>query len=115
LIVNGDIFTFDLFLKLGVKLNVCCKGLNLLQFTFRHGKNPEIINYVVNLGYNLDVDIDPSTTSEQIIYTNDNLTKKEKQQCVLYYLNKILNKPTVDLNYLDNISIEKQNIISDSI
>ena len=56
---------------------------------------------------NLDVDVDPKTSCEQLIYVNQNLNKKQRQQMVLYYLTKVLSKPVIEDNFIDSIEENK--------
>lgn len=92
---NGDLVSFKKLMEYNLNLNVINQkqgGLNLLQYAFRYSKTDELIKHLVDINLNLDVDLDPNTSCEQLIYQNDNLNKKQKQELVLHYLVKILNK-----------------------
>ena len=58
---------------------------------------------LIDLNINLDVDVDPKTSCEQLLYQNDLLNKKQKQQLVLYYLTKLFSKAIIVENYIDNL------------
>lgn len=107
LVNNGDLETFKLFISNNYNMNTTSHklgGLNILQYVFRYSTNQDLIKYVIDLNVNLDIDIDPKTTCEQLIYQNENLNKKQKQQLVLQYLTKILSKPVIVDNFVDNVN-----------
>jgi len=100
---NGDLDTIKLFIDNGLNIGIPNKKLgnmNLLQYAFRESRNEQLIKYLVDLDINLDIDVDPKTTCEQLIYANVNLDKKQKQYLVLYYLTKIFKKPTIVENFI---------------
>lgn len=104
IILNGNVELLKLFIEYGLDINFPSKiGLNSLQYAFKNASNFELIKFMIDQNHNFDVDPDPRTTNEQLIYLNDNLTKKEKQSLVLYYLTKLLNKTAVIENYMDKI------------
>jgi len=76
--------------------------LNMLQYSFKYSPSFELINFMIENETNLETDIDPKMTCEQLIYQNGQLNKKEKQQLVFNYLKKILSKPVVDEKYFDH-------------
>lgn len=109
IINNGDLDMLKVcinhHLNIGLvspKLN----GINLLQYAFRESKSQDLIKYLIDLNVNLDVDVDPRTSCEQLIYMNQHLNKKQKQQLVLNYLTKILNKAEIVEDYMDTVKIE---------
>ena len=58
--------------------------------------------------------MDPKTPSEQLIYMNQHLDRKEKQQLVLYYLTKLLSKPEIIEDFMiSSISESPSEIIED--
>ena len=77
--------------------------MNLLQFAFKESSNEELIKYLISLNVNLDIDIDPKTSCEQLIYMNRHLEKRQKQYIVLQYLTKILKKPVIVENFIDTV------------
>jgi ankyrin repeat protein len=121
LILNGDINLLKLFIDHSIDLNFTIHKLcnfTTIQYAFKYCPNKDMIKYIIDLGINIDSDIDPKITCEQLIYKNDYLTKKEKQQLVLYYLTKLLNKPDIVDNFIDSINqdnkefnLEKSEII----
>lgn len=103
---NGDLPMLELLVKYGLNIGTISQklgGLNILQYAFRESKSPEVIKYIIDLNMNLDVDVDPKTSCEQLIYLNQNMNKKQKQQLVLYYLTKILSKPVIEDNFIDSV------------
>ena len=109
IIKEGDIETFRLFLKNNLVVSLTSQklgGLNLLQYAFKECPNFEFIKDLIDLKITLDVDIDPKTSCEQLLYTNNNFNKKQKQELVLHYLKKVLNMPVVVNDFIDNINTE---------
>ncbi|QKF94400.1 ankyrin repeat protein [Fadolivirus algeromassiliense] len=103
---NGDLPMLQLLVTYGLTIGTVSQklgGLNVLQYAFRESKGTDVIKYIIDLNQNLDVDVDPKTSCEQLIYLNQNLDKKQRQQLVLYYLTKILNKPVVEDNFIDSV------------
>lgn len=100
----GNLELLKLLQNAGMDLNAQSSkcAYTPMQYSFKCAKDLNLIKYLIDVGINIDVDTDPKTSNEQIIYTNDSLQKKEKQQAVLYYLNKTLNKAIVVDNFLDN-------------
>ena len=78
----------------------------MLQYAFKECPNFEFIKDLIDLKITLDVDIDPKTSCEQLLYTNNNFNKKQKQELVLHYLKKVLNMPVVVNDFIDNINTE---------
>jgi len=107
-VTYGNIELIKLLIEYNVDTNFSSSkvfGYNLLQYTFKHSDKPEIIKLIIDNNINLDIDVDPKTTCEQLIYQNEKLVnKRDQQMLVLYYLNKILNKPIVVDNYITSES-----------
>lgn len=104
LITNNDLETLKLCINYNLNMSTISNklgGINLLQFAFKEA-NEDIIKYLIDLNTCLDIDIDPKTPSEYLIYMNKNLDKKQKQLLVLHYLTKLLNKPIIIENFMSN-------------
>lgn len=86
---------FDLY-KANNKIN----NMNFLQYAFKECKNYEIISYLINFNNGNQFDTNNIFSSEQLIYQNRQLSKKEKQQLVFEYLTKLLTKPVVIEDFL---------------
>lgn len=112
IIINGETDLLKLFKNYSIDIASPCQklnGLNPLQYAFRYAPSIEVVKYMIEQDYNIDIDPDPKITCEQLIYQNDNFTKKEKQQLVLMYLTKVLNKPVVFENYMESLIKEDDN------
>lgn len=106
IISRGDLDILKLLVQHNLNLtNVNKKigNMNLLQFAFKESSNEELIKYLISLNVNLDIDIDPKTSCEQLIYMNRHLEKRQKQYIVLQYLTKILKKPVIVENFIDTV------------
>lgn len=106
IINSGDIELLKEFLNHNLNINVVNQklcGLNLLQYSFRYSFSHDLIKFMIDLNSCLDIDVDPKTSCEQLIYQNEHLNKKQKQQLVLHYLMKVLSKAEIIDNYMDNI------------
>ena len=106
IINNGDLETFKLFVDNNFNLGITSSklgGLSVLQYAFRYSADFELIKYIIDLNINLDIDLDPKTSCEQLIYQNEYLNKRQKQQLVLQYLTKILSKAVIVDNFVDTI------------
>jgi hypothetical protein len=108
LIDIGDYDMLKIFIEKGLNISVnTFKNqdglLNLVQFAFMRSPNVDIISYLIDLNISLDVDINSVVSNEHFIYCNRNLSKIQKQQMVLKYLTKILNKPQIIENFMDNV------------
>lgn len=106
IISSGNLEILKMFVAKGLNLaNASQKigGVNILQYSLKESPNPNLISYLINLNTNLDIDIDIRTPSEQLIYLNKNLEKKQKQQLVLQYLTKLLYKPVVVDDFMDSV------------
>lgn len=91
---------YDLKLE---NISVQLGNMNLVHYAFRESSNYELIKYLIELDEFLDVDVKPDTPSEQLIYQNKNLNKQQKQELVLLYLNKLMSKPLVLDNFMDDV------------
>ena len=103
LINNGDLDTLKLLIDNGLNIGTPNKkigNMNLLQYAFKESRSDALSNFLIDLDINLDIDIDPKTTCEQLIYSNNHLDKKQKQHLVLYYLTKIFKKPVIVDNFI---------------
>ena len=108
---NGNLDMFKIFVEHNLNMGLISQKLgsiNLLQYAFKESKNQDLIKYLIDLNINLDVDVDPKTLTEQLIYLNAHLNKKQKQQLVLHYLTKILSKAEIIEDYMDNVKIDEQ-------
>lgn len=104
---NNDLDSLDLLIKYNLNVGIWSAklgGLNLLQYAFKNA-HANIIKYLINLNVCLDIDVDPKTPCEQLIYLNPNLNRKQKQKLVLYYLNKLVNNPSVMNDYVATIKM----------
>lgn len=109
IIKDGDIETFKIFMNNNLVVSLTSQklgGLNLLQYAFKECPNFDFIKTLIDLKITLDVDIDPKTSCEQLLYTNNNFNKKQRQELVLHYLKKVLNMPVVVNDFIDNIGKE---------
>lgn len=109
-IVNkGDLEMLKVFLDHNLNISLTSPKLgivNLLQYAFKESTSQELIKYLIDLNLNLDVDVDPKTSSEQLIYYNTHLSKKQKQELVLLYLTKLLNRPIVIEDFIATMKSE---------
>jgi len=107
IIKEGDIDTFNVLMQNHLNVGLVSQklgGINLLQYAFRECPNSTFINFLIDQKITLDVDIDPKTSCEQLLYLNQNLTKKEKQELVLNYLKKVLSIPVIVDNFIDSLN-----------
>lgn len=107
IIKDGDIEIFNILMTNGLNVALVSQklgGVNLLQYAFRECPNCAFINYLIDQKITLDIDIDPRTSCEQLLYLNNNLTKKEKQELVLNYLKKVLSIPVIVDNFIDSLN-----------
>jgi ankyrin repeat protein len=120
-IASGDLELFMMFESycLSNSLPVVKSGLNILQYAFCESPNIALIEYMIEKYSNLDADVDLTTTCEQLLYKNDKLNKRDKQQMVLNYLRKLFSKPIVDVTFLEDepkrINDEKSNDLVKSL
>lgn len=106
LINRGELELLKLFIENGLNLMGISKrigNMNLIQFAFKECPSEELISYLISLNINLDIDIDPKTSCEQLIYMNRFLEKRQKQHIVLQYLTKILKKPVIVEDFINTI------------
>lgn len=101
----GNLELFKLFLNYDIKLDNSIPelgGMNLIHYAFKESKSYDLIRYIINLDKFLDIDMKPNMPSEQLLYQNNNLNKQQKQELVLLYLNKLVHKPVVIADFIDN-------------
>lgn len=106
IIIKGDLGLLKFFKNYDIDMTSISQklnGLNPLQCSFRMGSKIDVSKYLIDQDLNIGVDPDPKITCEQLIYQNVNFTKRDKQQLVLYYLNKYLSKPIIVDDFIDNI------------
>lgn len=102
---HGNLELFKIFENFGINLENTSQqlgGMNMIHYAFKESKSYDLIKYLIDLDKYLDIDVKPNMPSEQLIYQNVNLTKQEKQELVLLYLNKLVHKPTVIKDFIDN-------------
>ena len=105
-ISNGNLELFKVFMEHDLKLDNTSPelgGMNLIHYAFKESKSYELIKYLIELGQYLDVDVRPNTPSEQLIYQNSHLSKQNKQELVLLYLNKLVHRPVMISNFIDSV------------
>lgn len=110
IINNGDLDTLKVFMNHNLNIGLTSPKLgvvNLLQYAFKESKNQELIKYLIDLNIYLDVDVDIKTSTEQLIYFNPHLSKKQKQQLVLQYLTKLLSKVEIIEDFMDTLQKKK--------
>lgn len=115
IVANGDVDTLKVFVEHNLNIGTTSAklgGVNVLQYAFKVS-TMEVIKYLIELNINLDIDMDPKTPSEQLIYINQSLSRKEKQKLVLYYLTKLLNKPEVIEDYMASSVNDTNEVIED--
>ncbi|ARF10017.1 ankyrin repeat protein [Indivirus ILV1] len=108
-ISHGNLELLKTFLQYGLKLEISSLelgGMNLIHHAFKESKSYDLIKYLIDLNQCLDIDVRPGIAAEQLVYQNVNLTKQQKQELVLLYLNKLVYKPIIVDNFMD--SIKKQ-------
>lgn len=98
--------TLEPFLNNNYDLNIpSLEKLKPIHYVCKYGKNAEVIKRFIDLNVNLEADIVISSvrmTPDQLLYINNNLTRKQKQDVVRYYLNKLFRKPDIVDDYFDN-------------
>ena len=108
---NGDLDMLKVFIDCGLNIGLTSPKLgvvNLLQYAFKESKNQDLIKYLIDLNIYLDVDVDLKTSTEQLIYFNPYLTKKQKQQLVLQYLTKLLSKVEIIEDFMDTLKKQEE-------
>lgn len=107
LINYGDIDNVKMFIDNGLSLSYINPKfkLNVVEYAFINCPSFDLIDFLIDKSTNYDLNEYMYVLSnEQLIYNNKYLDIKQKQKLILKYLNRILNKPVVVDNFIDNLN-----------
>lgn len=96
--------SLDHFINKGINFEIDSMfGWKPLHIICKEGSSAETIKYFIQLCKDLESTVTESWDEkgcDELLFENKKLLKNERQECVQFFLNKLLNKPVINENYL---------------
>ena len=101
--------SMEIFLKNNCNLEATSyEKLKPIHYVLKCARNANVIKKFIDLNIELNTEVNIGNkiiTPEQLVYQNNYLNKKEKQEIVHYYLTKIFRIPEIVEDYIDSHNI----------